>query len=162
MNQKIKILLVIVSILLIIFLFGSYCQNRAIIYQKVKVIRVIDGDTIEIEGGQKIRYIGMDTPETVNPETPVQCFGQEASVKNKELVGGKIVELEKDVSETDKYGRLLRYVWVNGSMVNEQLIKEGYARIETFPPDIKYANRFLIDEKVAKIKKLGLWNKCNN
>lgn len=83
-----------------------------------KVVRVIDGDTIEIEGGDRVRYIGIDTPETVDPRKPVQCYGQEASNKNKELVEGKTVELEKDVSETDKYGRLLRYVWL-GDMLGK-------------------------------------------
>src|SRR3990167_3408922 len=78
----------------------------------VLVTRVIDGDTIEIEGGQKVRYIGIDTPETVDPRKPVQCFGVEASNKNKELVSGKRDRLEKDVSETDKYGRLLRYIYI--------------------------------------------------
>src|SRR5687767_6587423 len=69
-----------------------------------KVVRVIDGDTIELENGQKVRYIGIDTPETKKPRTPVQCFGQEAYQKNKELIEGREVLLEKDVSETDRYG----------------------------------------------------------
>ena len=82
------------------------------------VIRVVDGDTIEIEGGQKVRYIGIDTPETVDPSRPVGCYGKEASDKNKELVEGKIVRLEKDISETDRYGRLLRYIYVGDIFVN--------------------------------------------
>ena len=75
-----------------------------------KVARVIDGDTIELENGERVRYIGMDTPETVHPSKPVQCFGKAASAENSKLVSGKTVRLEKDVSDTDKYGRLLRYV----------------------------------------------------
>ena len=71
------------------------------------VTKVIDGDTIEIEGGMRVRYIGIDTPETVDPRKPLQCFGKEATNKNRQLVAGKKVYLEKDVSETDKYGRLL-------------------------------------------------------
>lgn len=128
--------------------------------QKVKVIRVVDGDTIEIEGGEKVRYIGMDTPETVDPRKSVQCFGKEASDKNKELVEGKIVELEKDISNTDKYGRLLRYVRIDGIMINEVLVKEGYARIDTVPPDIKYSKIFLAAEKEARTNDRGLWKKC--
>lgn len=104
----------------------------------VKVIRVIDGDTVVIEGGRKVRYIGMNTPETVDPRKPIQCFGREASNYNKELVGGKMVRLEKDVSETDRYDRLLRYVYVDNIFVNLKLVEDGYARVSTFPPDVKY------------------------
>lgn len=125
-----------------------------------KVVRVVDGDTIEIEGGQKVRYIGIDTPETVDPKKPVECFGKEASAKNKELVEGKIVELEKDISETDRYGRLLRYVWIDGQMVNELLVKTGYARLETVPPDIKYSELLANEEKQARETSQGLWNQC--
>lgn len=129
--------------------------------QTVKVIRVIDGDTIEIEGGQKVRYIGMDTPETVDPGKSVQCFGKEASTRNKELVEGKEISLEKDVSEIDKYGRLLRYVWIGDQMINEELITEGYARLDTVPPDVKYSIRLQTAEKEARIKDIGLWKLCN-
>lgn len=129
--------------------------------QTVKVMRVVDGDTIEIEGGQKVRYIGMDTPETVDPRKPVQCFGEEASIRNKELVEGKEVSLEKDVSETDKYGRLLRYVWIGDQMINEELVTEGYARLDTVPPDVKYSIRLQTAEKEARIKDIGLWKLCN-
>jgi len=112
-------------------------ENR----QSVKVIRIIDGDTIEIEGSQKVRYIGIDTPETVHPEKAVQCFGQEATSKNKELVEGKTIELEKDISEIDKYGRLLRYVFVNQTFVNDYLVREGYAHASSYPPDVKYQDQ---------------------
>src|SRR3990167_2746686 len=76
----------------------------------VIVTRVIDGDTIQVETSETVRYIGINTPETVHPDKPVECFGQQAANKNKELVLGKSVTLEKDVSETDRYGRLLRVV----------------------------------------------------
>jgi micrococcal nuclease len=122
----------------------------------VLVIRVIDGDTIEIEGGQKVRYIGIDTPETVDPRKPVQCFGIEASNKNKELVEGKKVVLEKDVSETDKYGRLLRYIYVDGLFVNDHLVREGYAYAYTYPPNVKYTDQFLEAQKEAKENNRGL------
>ncbi|OGY09231.1 MAG: hypothetical protein A2782_01785 [Candidatus Blackburnbacteria bacterium RIFCSPHIGHO2_01_FULL_43_15b] len=128
----------------------------------VTVTRVIDGDTIEIEGGFRVRYIGIDTPETVKLNTPEQCFGEEASDKNKELVGGKKVTLEKDVSETDKYGRLLRYVWVGDMFVNDYLVRNGYAHVSTYPPDVKYQSQFATAQKEAQEENRGLWapNAC--
>ena len=133
-----------------------------------KVTRVVDGDTIEIEGGEKVHYIGIDTPETVDPRKPVQCFGVEASKKNKELVEGKTVRLEKDITDKDKYGRLLRYVWVDnlstGSgqvlFVNLELVKQGFATSYTYPPNVKYQKEFLAAEKEAKESKRGLWEAC--
>ena len=128
--------------------------------KNVMVTRVIDGDTIEIESGAHVRYIGMNTPETVDPRKPIQCFGAEASAKNKEFVEKKYVRLEKDVSETDRYGRLLRYVFVGDTMINLLLVKEGYATAATFPPDVKYYQRFLDAEREAREQQRGLWNAC--
>lgn len=136
-------------------------EVKGIQTQKVLVTRVIDGDTVEIEGGEKVRYIGIDTPETVDPRKPVQCYGKEASDKNKELVEGKEVKLEKDISETDKYGRLLRYVWLGDILVNEYLVKEGYAQVSTYPPDVKYQDRFLAAQREARENKRGLWEACS-
>jgi len=127
------------------------------------VIRVIDGDTIEVnlEGSvYKVRYIGIDTPETVHPSQPVECFGKEASDKNSELVEGKIVRLEKDVSETDIYGRLLRYVWVGDIFVNDYLVRQGYAYASTYPPDVKYADQFAQAQREAEENNRGLWAIC--
>ena len=125
-----------------------------------KVVRVIDGDTIELEGGQTVRYIGIDTPETVHPQKAVQCFGREASNKNKELVEGKEVQLEKDISETDKYGRLLRYVYVGDVFINELLVREGFAHASSYPPDIKYQNLFGEAQREAQGQNRGLWVGC--
>jgi micrococcal nuclease len=125
-----------------------------------KVVRVIDGDTIEIEGGERVRYIGIDTPETVDPRKPVQCFGFEASEKNKELVEGKEVRLEKDVTDRDKYGRLLRYVYVNSLFVNLELVKQGFAFSYTYPPDVKHQAEILAAEEEARKAKRGLWKAC--
>ena len=128
-----------------------------------KVVRVTDGDTIRvdfIDGATNlpVRYIGMDTPETVHPTLGVQPFGPEASQRNKELVGNKQVCLERDVSETDRYDRLLRYVWLpDGSMVNEVLVLEGLATVDTFPPDVKYVERFVAAQQSAREAHLGLW-----
>jgi len=121
------------------------------------VVRVVDGDTVELEGGHRVRYIGIDTPETKHPEEPVEWMGPEAAAKNEELVGGKIVKLEKDVSETDKYGRLLRYVWVGDVMVNAELVRLGYAQVSTYPPDVKYADYFLKLQREAREAGRGLW-----
>jgi len=126
-----------------------------------KVIRVIDGDTIELEGGIKLRYIGIDTPETRHPTVGVECYGAESSQKNSELILGKEVRLEKDVSETDRYGRLLRYVYVTTDggeiFVNQELVKTGFAQARSYPPDIKYQEIFRAAEAEAREKKLGLW-----
>lgn len=134
----------------------------------VKVLRVVDGDTIDIEGGIKVRYIGIDTPETKHPTKGVECFGKEASNKNKELAEGKMIRMEKDVSETDRYGRLLRYVWLvdegatssAGLFVNDYMIREGYALASTFPPDVSYSKQFVEAQQEARENKRGLWNMC--
>ena len=142
-----------------------------LVFESFKVTRVIDGDTVEIESGEKVRYIGIDTPETVDPRKPVQCFGLEASKKNKELVEGKTVLLEKDITDKDKYSRLLRYVWVGdpsppvggsgrGLFINLELVKQGFAFSYTYPPDIKYQKEFLAAEKEAREAKRGLWGAC--
>jgi micrococcal nuclease len=121
------------------------------------VVRVIDGDTVELSDGRRVRYIGVDTPETVDPRRPVECFGKQAGEKNKELVEGKTVQLEKDVSEIDRYGRLLRYVYVGELMINEFLVREGYAQVTTYPPDVKYQDRFNVAQEQAREQNLGLW-----
>lgn len=127
-----------------------------------KVARVVDGDTIKLESGEVVRYIGIDTPETVDPRKPVQCFGKEASAKNRELVEGKEVKLEKDVSNTDKYDRLLRYIWLDGVLINELLVREGYAKSYSYPPDIKYQDRIVAAQKLAREENKGLWGgACN-
>lgn len=127
----------------------------------VLVTRVVDGDTIELEGRQKVRYIGINAPEIHDRRSAVQCFGQEAYLKNRELVEGKRVWLEKDVSETDRFGRLLRYVFINGVFVNDYLVRNGYAYAASFPPDVLYQAQFLEAQKEARSKNQGLWNSCS-
>lgn len=124
------------------------------------VKRVVDGDTIELSDGRKVRYIGIDTPELHHPTKGVQCFGKEAMEKNKELVEGKEIKMKKDVSETDRYKRLLRYIWVGDIFVNEYLAREGYALQATFPPDVANAELFGQAAEEARLKDKGLWNKC--
>lgn len=135
---------------------------------KASIIKVVDGDTVEAELDgqvQKVRYIGIDTPETVDPRRPVGCFGKEASSENKRLVEGKSVILAKDVSGTDKFGRLLRYVYIgldDGSrlFVNDYLIRQGYARASTFPPDVRFSEQFIQAEREARENSRGLWGAC--
>jgi len=130
--------------------------------ENVRVNKVVDGDTIELESGQKIRYIGIDTPESVDPGKPVECFSEEAAKKNRDLVEGKEIRLETDISDKDRYGRLLRYVWINDSLINEILVREGYAKSSTYPPDVKYQERFNQAEKLAREEEKGLWgNICS-
>ena len=125
------------------------------------VSRVVDGDTIVValDGGTYVvRYLGIDAPETVRPDWPVEPFGPEASAFNEQLVGGKTVWLEEDVSETDQFGRLLRYVWLeDGRLVNAVLVEEGYARAVTLPPDLKHADELLRLLGEARANERGLW-----
>src|SRR3989338_1163491 len=124
------------------------------------VTKVIDGDTFEIEGGEKVRLIGIDTPETVDPRRPVGCFGQEASNATKSLLEGKWIRMETDITDKDKYKRLLRYVWINNVFINEYLVRQGYALSYSYPPDTKYQGLFDAAEIEAQENKQGLWEKC--
>ena len=131
------------------------------IYTKGRVLDIVDGDTIEVvvEGKAcKVKYIGIDCPDTAHPTKPAQWFGREACEKNSELVFGKMVGLEKDISETDRYGRLLRYVWLDDMMINAELIRLGYAQVATYPPDVKYQSLFLRLESEARAEWRGLWS----
>jgi endonuclease YncB( thermonuclease family) len=125
------------------------------------VTRAIDGDTLELATGETVRLIGVNTPETVAPGQPVECYGHEASAFTKARAEGQLVTLEKDVSETDRFGRLLRYVWLpDGTMLNEVLVAEGYAQVSTFPPDVTYQERFLAAQQQAAAAGAGLWSGC--
>lgn len=135
---------------------------QGIATQSAKVTKVVDGDTIKLESGQTVRLIGIDTPETVDPRRGVQCFGKEASDKTKELLVGTLITLEKDVSETDKYGRLLRYVYKDGAMINQLLVEQGYARSSSYPPDIKHQDLLRQAEQEAREANRGLWSTCES
>ncbi|MEC9014662.1 MAG: thermonuclease family protein, partial [Chloroflexota bacterium] len=132
--------------------------------ESAEVSRIVDGDTIKvILGGrlQTIRYIGIDTPETKHSNKPIECFGAEASRFNQQLVSGKPVILEKDTTDRDRYGRLLRYVWVEGvGLVNQVLVENGYARVYSFPPDVKYESILISAESFARENMSGLWSAC--
>lgn len=121
------------------------------------VARVVDGDTIALVSGERVRYIGIDTPETVHPNKQVECFGKEASAKNKELVEGKEARLVRDISDVDKYGRLLRYVYVEDIFINDYLIRNGFANASSFPPDVAFQALFEDAEQAARESRSGLW-----
>jgi len=121
------------------------------------VTKVVDGDTIRVllDGREeKVRYIGVDAPESTTTQEP---FGKEATKRNAQLVRDQIVELYRDVSETDRYGRLLRYVVTNSVFVNLKLIEEGYAKAVTYPPDVACATIFQYAERTARELGKGLW-----
>ncbi len=120
-----------------------------------KVERVIDGDTIVLQNGERVRYIGIDTPEM----KPIEYYAEEATIANRKLVEGKIVRLEFDVERRDIYRRLLAYVFVDTIFVNAWLIKEGYARTYFFSSNLRYKTLFLKLEKEAKDEGRGIWAK---
>jgi len=122
---------------------------------EVRVSRVIDGDTIEVEGGWRVRYIGIDTPE-IHPQ--IERYGAEAAAKNRDLVEGRVVRLESDQTDRDRYDRLLRYVYVDGLFVNAELVRLGYAHAVAYPPDTKYQEILARAEGEAQGAGRGLWS----
>jgi len=130
-----------------------------------QVVRVVDGDTIKVrlDGGriERVRYIGIDTPESVKPGTPVQCFAKKASRFNASLVSGRQVTLKTDAEERDRYGRLLAYVFADGRFVNRELVARGYARTLTIPPNVAHADEFARLARRAREAGVGLWQACS-
>jgi micrococcal nuclease len=118
---------------------------------------VIDGDTIELDGGERVRLIGVDTPETVDPRRPVEYFGKEASSFTRGLVQGKTVRLEFDQETIDSYGRTLAYVYLeDGTLLNAEIIRRGYGHAYTRFP-FRYQGEFLALERQARAEDRGLW-----
>jgi micrococcal nuclease len=117
----------------------------------VRVTKVIDGDTVELSDGRRVRYIGINTPEHDQP------FYAEATQVNQQLVLGKAVQLELDVETFDQYGRTLAYVWVDGVMANLEIVKQGYANTFTVPPNVRYERQFREAEREARQAERGLW-----
>jgi micrococcal nuclease len=129
------------------------------------VVRVVDGDTIEVllDGRREdVRYIGVDTPETVKPDTPVQCFGPQASAFNHSLVEGRRVRLVFGVERRDVYGRLLAYVYLGDRFVNAALVRQGLARTLTITPNDRFAMRFERLQMRAARAGRGLWDACGS
>ncbi|HPW39208.1 MAG TPA: thermonuclease family protein [bacterium] len=129
--------------------------------RSIAVARVIDGDTIELATGEIVRYIGIDASEmNYYSSQAKECFAQEATNRNQELVEGKTVRLEKDETLKDDYGRLLRYVYVGDQLVNLMLIEEGFARFVDYPGNDSHNNDFSQAQERAKTAQRGLWLAC--
>ena len=129
------------------------------------VVRVVDGDTIAVRlrgRAERVRYIGVDTPESVKPGTPVQCFAHAAAAENARLVAGERVRLVRDVEARDRFGRLLAYVYRvrDGRFVNAELARRGYARTLTIPPNVRFADRLARLARAARAAGRGLWTAC--
>jgi len=132
--------------------------------ERAEVVRVVDGDTIVVDrgrGDERVRYIGVDTPESVDPRRPVEWMGREAAVANRLLVEGREVVLESDITDRDQYDRLLRYVWLRDgdawSLVNLELVRLGFAQVVTYPPDVRYVDLYLVAQAEAREAERGLW-----
>ena len=146
---------------LLTLLFFIACSNPRD-YSSIKVLEVIDGDTVKLSSGRLLRYIGLDTPEVRVKkngkfEYAPQPFSLEATEYNRKLVEGKSIRVEFDVVKKDKYGRLLGYCFVGDVFVNAELIKQGYATVYTWPPNVKYVDTFVALGKQARVNKKGLW-----
>jgi endonuclease YncB( thermonuclease family) len=142
---------------------GSVAPNASL---AGRVVRVVDGDTVRVavdgRREERVRYIGIDTPESVRPDTPVQCFAHRAAAENARLVGGARVRLVLDVEGRDRFGRLLAYVYRarDGLFVNEALVRGGFARPLTIPPNVRFAARFVALAARARRDGRGLWSAC--
>jgi micrococcal nuclease len=125
-----------------------------------KVVAVLDGDTIVIAGGQKVRYVGLNTPESHHPDKLPEYCGREAFEANRRLVAGQSVRLEFDDRRRDKYGRLLAYVYVDNLFVNAELIRQGYAQVSTYKENQRYHEEFERLQQSAIAARRGLWGGC--
>ena len=143
----------LLSVIILLLIMMCACDPAP---ETATVIEVIDGDTITINTGHTVRYIGIDTPE-LHPVP--EAYGMQAWQANREMVAGKTVRLEKDTSETDKYGRSLRYVYVNDTLVNAELVKLGLAEAKSYPPDTKYQDLLERLESEARQAGRGIWAK---
>ena len=155
-------ILILLVILIVIGLFFSF-RNQAPKLSKDSylVVRVVDGDTIEIRMGEaeeRVRLIGIDAPESVHPDAALNsAMGVRAAEYLSELLDGKNVRLELDTQERDRYGRLLAYVYSDDVLVNEQMVEAGMAVVATYPPKVRYVDRFVEAERRARENGVGLW-----
>jgi endonuclease YncB( thermonuclease family) len=144
--------------------WGWYTGGRVPARIPATVIRSVDGDTVLarlLDGRvEKVRLLGVDTPEVVDPRKPVQCFGHEASAYTASRLVGRAVTLELDAEPRDKYGRLLAYVLVDGHRFDDELLARGYARLLVIPPNGAHARAMLRAELDARAARRGLWGAC--
>lgn len=127
------------------------------------VVRIVDGDTLVVTGGVRVRLIGIDTPESVDPRRPVECFGKEAAEALARLVPpASVVRLEYDVERTDEFGRTLAYLYrtSDGLFVNAALVEQGFAQPATYPPNVAHAGDFAALGAQARQENAGLWSAC--
>jgi micrococcal nuclease len=126
----------------------------------VTVSYIYDGDTFKTDRGEKIRLLGINTPEIAHASKPGEILGKQAKYRLKELIGNRLVRLEFDREKRDKYGRLLAHVWLrDGSWVNSQMIQDGLAHLYIFAPNFRHAGKLLQHEKAARLKRSGIWGK---
>jgi len=154
----------LLSLLTVVSVLPTHNSIDAQAAPLVRVVRVIDGDTIEVCcigcKRESIRYIGINTPETHHATKGVEAYGKEAAEANAKLVAGKTVRLEFDVRRRDQYGRLLAYVYLeHGTFVNARLVEQGYAQVMTVPPNVKHQDLFLKLQREAREAGRGLWGK---
>lgn len=124
----------------------------------VVIDRAVDGDTVVLAGGERVRYLGIDTPELHHPDKAVEPYAREAWAFNRELVEGRRARLELDIEPRDRYGRTLAYVFLeDGTFVNAELIRQGYAQLLTIPPNVKYQDQLLALQRQARAARRGLW-----
>ena len=121
------------------------------------VVRVVDGDTIVLESGERVRYIGVDAPESRHLRMPIEPFAVEAAEFNRKMVEGKQVYLITDEEPEDRYGRLLAYIFVGDVFVNARLVSEGYARERAYPPNVRFKPLFVSLQKEAIGARKGIW-----
>jgi micrococcal nuclease len=155
------ILLLVVSLLVLRPWEGGGADPAAVV--TARVARVVDGDTVEVElddGLHDLRLIGVDTPETVKPDTPVQCYGPRASRFTHATLEGRRVRVEFGVERHDVYGRLLGYIRLDGRLFEDALLRRGLARVLTIPPNDRLAGRFERIELGAARAGRGLWGAC--
>ena len=115
---------------------------------------------MELEDGRGGRYLGIDTPETVHPNKPIECYGPESTDRNRELVEGKVVDLQSDVIDKDSYGRLLRYVFEGGTFVNGVLVWEGYAYAKSYGEELRLYQTLVQLQRSSEELGAGLWSQC--
>jgi micrococcal nuclease len=129
-------------------------------------VSVADGDTIRVRLAsgrvERVRYIGIDTPETAKPGAPGECYAERARTFNERLVARHAVRLVLDAEERDRYGRLLAYVYKGGTFVNAELVRRGYADVLTVPPNVRFATRFKRLARDARSRGRGLWTVCES
>jgi micrococcal nuclease len=159
-------LVLLIAVLVVVLAHGrGGGDDHADAFGQGQVVRVVDGDTIRVRVGdrtERVRYIGIDTPESVKPGTPVQCYAKRAAAANTALVAGRQVRLVGDVEHRDRYGRLLAYVYRvgDGAFVNALLVRDGYARTLTIPPNVAHAAELARLASTARTAGRGLWRAC--